>query len=191
MCMRVGHLLESSVCQKEKIMWKIAVAFIIFAALISANLNAVNVRFDQEADPKLRMNKLKNEVSASNMKLWYNQPAKKVVIAKPVVKSPAPAKKAAAKTVAVKKAPVKATLKAPVKTAAKAPVKVMVKAAPKAAVKTAAKTSAKKTVAAVPVAKKPEKSVAPKKLVKSSGTPAAQTILNPQAAWPFPTAGKP
>ena len=33
MCMRVGHLLESSVCQKEKIMWKIAVAFIIFAAL--------------------------------------------------------------------------------------------------------------------------------------------------------------
>lgn len=33
MCMRVGHLLESSVCQKEKIMWKIAVAFIIFAVL--------------------------------------------------------------------------------------------------------------------------------------------------------------
>lgn len=31
--MRVGHLLAGSVYKKEKIMWKIAVAFIIFAAL--------------------------------------------------------------------------------------------------------------------------------------------------------------
>jgi hypothetical protein len=38
------------------------------------------------------------------------------------------------------------------------------------------------------VAKKPLKAPATKPTAKA---PAAQTTLNPQAAWPFPTAGKP
>ncbi|MDZ4142971.1 MAG: histone, partial [Burkholderiales bacterium] len=54
-----------------------------------------------------------------------------------------------------------------------------------AAKKPAAKKAAKKP-AAKKAAKKP---AAPK--AAAPAAPAAQTTLNPQAAWPFPTASKP
>ncbi len=54
----------------------------------------------------------------------------------------------------------------------------------KAAKKPAAKKAAKK-----PAAKPAAKPVA--KAAAAPAAPAAQTTLNPQAAWPFPTASKP
>jgi hypothetical protein len=42
---------------------------------------------------------------------------------------------------------------------------------------------AKKATAPKPAAKKPA--------VKKAAAPATQTTLNPQSAWPFPTASKP
>jgi hypothetical protein len=67
-------------------------------------------------------------------------------------------------------------------------------AAPKAApAKKAAakKTAAKKPAAKKAVVKKAAKKPAAKKASKAPAAPAAQTTLNPQAAWPFPSAAKP
>ena len=55
------------------------------------------------------------------------------------------------------------------------------------------KKTTRKKAAAIPVAifqAAPEKPAA-KKAAKAPAAPAAQTTLNPQAAWPFPTASKP
>ena len=93
------------------------------------------------------------------------------------VAKPAAAKKAAAKKVVAKKAPAKkaAAKKAPAKKAAAK------KVAKKPAAKKAAKKPAAKKAAKKPAAKAPA----------APAAPAAQTTLNPQAAWPFPTASKP
>ena len=71
----------------------------------------------------------------------------------------------------------------------------------KAAAKKAApaKKAVTKTPAAKPVTKKAAKKPAAKKAAKApaakpataTAAPSAQTTLNPQAAWPFPTASKP
>jgi hypothetical protein len=50
---------------------------------------------------------------------------------------------------------------------------------------------AKKPAAKKPVVKKAAKKPAAKKAAKAPAAPAAQTTLNPQAAWPFPSAAKP
>ena len=55
----------------------------------------------------------------------------------------------------------------------------------------AKKTAAKKPAAKKAVVKKAAKKPAAKKASKAPAAPAAQTTLNPQAAWPFPSAAKP
>jgi hypothetical protein len=97
--------------------------------------------------------------------------AKKAAAKKPVAKKKVAAKKPAAKKAAAKKPAAKK------KVAAKKP----------AAKKAAAKKPAvkKKPVAAKKPAAKPHKAAAP------AVHHVAQTTLNPQAAWPFPTASKP
>src|SRR5260363_12804 len=111
---------------------------------------------------------------------------------KPAVKKAvaAPAKTAAKKTVAVKKAPVKKTVLKTVtaaKTAAvkKTPVKKVAEKKTAAVKKAPTKQAAvKKSVAKKAVVQK----TAP---VKKAAAPAVKTVLNPASAWPFPTNARP
>ena len=122
-----------------------------------------NIERELQRHKAMAAKKIAKKAAAKTAKKAATKVAKKAPAKKAVAKK-APAKKAAAKKAPAKKAAAKKVAKKPA-------------AAKKAAKKPAAKKAAKKPAAKAPAA--------------APAAPAAQTTLNPQAAWPFPTASKP